>query len=170
MNEIIERARKAAHENRAYLVIKNDAIIDNDHLNVVWYGGGIATLMYQNYALEIVASGEVCIVGEIGDSDFRYQNKMGDGAYAMNACDSLRTTFKSDKEFEKALDEGKISYQDNSWFEYFVYNDDDEVVADEVEDSESLADVLSEGNIKTLVDWLEEIAEEQERLKEELYA
>lgn len=168
IKEVLENARKYVRKRGGTLVVDDDVIIDENHLNVVWYGGTIATILRGRCALEIVANGEVEIVGEHNGSEFRYRNRQGSGAFSMEADDSLRLAFASDAELEKALDNDEIHYEGNSWFEYFAYAEDDVELSNWVEDSDSILDVFSEKNLKELVDQLIEEGEEYDRHQAEL--
>ena len=156
IKEVLENARKYVRKCGGTLVVDDDVIIDENHLNVVWYGGTIATILHGRCALEIVGS------------EFRYRNRQGSGAFSMEADDSLRLAFASDAELEKALDNDEIHYEDNSWFEYFAYAEDDVELSNWVEDSDSILDVFSEKNLKELVDQLIEEGEEYDRHQAEL--
>lgn len=136
------------------LEISVDNLIDDDHLDVVWYGGKLLSFKYRDYTVSIVANGEVCIGGEYEGQEFYYRNKLGNGAFNMAASDTLRTTFKNDRELCEALNSGLITYENNNWFEIFVEDaakgrevlnwvaDDDNVL--EAIDPRSLAEIMNE--------------------------
>lgn len=120
--------------------------IDDDHLDVVWYGGELLSFKYRDCAVSIVANGEVCIEGEYCGKDFYYRNKAGNGAFNMAASDTLRTTFHTDAEFRYALGRNLIQYEDNNWFEIFVEKDGKELFS-WVDDSDSVLDAIDPGSL-----------------------
>lgn len=127
-----------AEKHGLELTVDKDAFIDDDHLDVVWYGGELLSFKYKDCTVSIVANGEVCIEGEYGGKNFYYRNKLGNGAYNMAASDTLRTTFKNDSELRDALDGGLVTYEDNNWFEVFVVDANGRTVLNGVDDSESV--------------------------------
>ena len=123
----LEALKKEAEKYGAELQVMDDDFIDDDHLDCLWYGGCIGSIVYKGYEISIEVHGEVAIYGDPGDEEFcdlTYVNKQGTGAYNMGASDTLRTTFKNDAELRAALHENRLVVENNNWVEFFVLTPD----------------------------------------------
>lgn len=156
IKEMIENARKIAAAHGVTLKVDDNVIVDEKHLDCVWYGGTIAELRFGGRTLEVVVNGEVDIIGEHNGSEFRYRNKSGSGALSPMASDSLRTAFASDEELYMALDKGEIEFIDGSWIECFVYNENNVEIYNFVADVQTVLEVFEEDNINDLINTMNE--------------
>lgn len=118
---------KEAEKYGAELQVMDDDFIDDDHLDCLWYGGHIGSIVYKGHEISIEVHGEVSIYGDPGDEelcDLTYVNKQGTGAYNLAASDTLRTAFKNDAELRAALMENRLVVENNNWVEFFVLTPD----------------------------------------------
>lgn len=114
-----------AKELGANLNISNKDLIDETHLNCIWYGGPIAALEYKGYTVNFDVHGDVrlsILSDDYSDTVFDYCNKNNSGAYT----DAEFKHYIPDDETLYRLDkEEKLVWNNNNWLEMFVYDSDD---------------------------------------------
>ncbi len=146
---------KEAESLGAELQVREDDFIDDDHLDCLWYGGQIGSIMYKGFEISIEVQGEVALYGDMYDEElknFTYINKRGNGAFNMAASDSLRTAFKNDTELRAALMENRLVVENNNWVEYFICTPDGVWHGGDVIDCDNVLDAFED--ISTWLDLL----------------
>lgn len=135
------------------LLTKPETFIDDDHLDCIWYGGYIGGFQYNGYEVSFEVQGDVCITGEVNGNDFSYTNRSNSGAMSTHVSDTLRTTFKSDKELMGAVQDGDIEYENNNWIEAFVKRPDGSwSTFSEVAEDDNVLDACAD--ISCWLEWL----------------
>lgn len=133
---------------------------EGDHLNCLWWGGHVATIVVDDdHQFTIDVIGDVYV--DIGDESFADKNNGGCVGY------ELRNYFKNDDELAEGIDKDKIIFQNNNWIEVDGYYKGDFVdfgfYTDNVLDGNILVainQVLDE--LPTWLECLEELGKEEE--------
>lgn len=103
-------------------------IIDDEHLNCMWYGGTIGSMRYKGYEIFIKVCGDVnfSVLDENGsDVLFTYKNKNNTGVMEN---DDVFQFIDNDLELETLDNEGRIAWENNNWVEFFVLDPSGNVV------------------------------------------
>lgn len=88
---------------------------DNERRDSVWYGGDIVRITTGRYTLTIGAYGDI----RAFINDEYYVDKCNGG----NFIDYLREQgIHNDKELKQAIKENRIEWEDNNWYEAFIWD------------------------------------------------
>lgn len=115
----LELAREMAADIGAEILLDDDAIIDDDHLDSFWYGGEIGRIRFANgWTVVVVVNGKVRITAVINGEEYEYTSEDNSGAYN----DDIAKVITGDKmlyalENEIGNDD-YLSYGNNNWVEY----------------------------------------------------
>ncbi len=120
INQELKQAHATAEKLGAVLDIDPEIFIDDDHLDTIWYGGDIGSIRYKGYELTVAVHGDVVLSWQKAGREEYYSNRSNSGAMSMQASDTLRYAFKSDKELLDAIQNGVVEYDENNWVEIFV--------------------------------------------------
>lgn len=92
-------------------------LIDNDHQSHYWYGGECAKIEHKGYTAVIEAIGDVYAeYAPNNDIEVYVKDKNNAGVFYKEMCDYL----KNDTELYKAIDDEKINFGCNNWWEAFI--------------------------------------------------
>ncbi len=135
-------------------VVIDEDIFDNDHLNCLWYGGYIGSIIYKDYMIDIEVHGEVRldVLDEGGEAVCEYVNKNNSG---VSKYEELYSVIKGDKHLEELNEKGLLYWSNNNWVEFFLRNS-------EGEDSGKVFDILDDDILEAfdgIEDYIEIIEE-----------
>lgn len=102
-------------EERGFDVVV-EADIHENKVDSLWYGGPIATVSNDRYAVEVTVYGEVRLYGSWKGEELEFVDKNNSGLF----FDRYGHLFKDDAELYKAFDTGDLVYQNNNWVEVTV--------------------------------------------------
>ena len=89
----IAKAKAAALERGAVLIIDEGRLHADEHLNCFWYGGHIATVKHKNgWAVDISVTGDVSIQVEIDGTEYEYCDKSNRGAYGQDIAEFINSS------------------------------------------------------------------------------
>lgn len=163
IEQSLQEARREAERLGAELLTGEDAFIDDEHLDCVWYGGYVGGLRYKGYELSIEVHGDVMMEGSVNGEWIQYKNTQNTGATSMSASDSLRTAFRSDRELQNARSKEQIYFTENSWVEVFVKLPSGEWDGNSiVDDADDVLDACC--GVSEWIDWLEANYIKEERV------
>ena len=92
--------------------------IDKDHLDCTWYNGDVGRITRKDgWSIVIGAHGDIRIYGKVHGEEIEFVDKGCGSAYQ-------RLNIKDDEELRRLEDKGKITFEDNNWFEYDVLDPD----------------------------------------------
>lgn len=114
----------------------------------IWYGGDIVVIELERYQITIGAYGEIraCI------NDNYYCDKCNGGSFAEYLVEE---GINNDTELKEAIEKGIISFENNNWFEAFIW---DKQEKDYVETYDTVIDELSpDDDFSWIKDWLENL-------------
>lgn len=94
-------------------------IIDTKHQNNLWYGGDIAEIKYKNHRLVIAAVGDVRV--EVADENDNYVGYVKDKNNAGIFYKEFRHFIRDDKHLVKLITDNHIIFENNNWWECFLY-------------------------------------------------
>lgn len=121
---------------------------DNEHKDSIWYGGDIVNIQLGRYSVTIGAYGDV---RAIINGNY-YCDKCNGG----NFKDYLKEeNINNDKELKQALEENRINWENNNWFEAYIW---DNKKKDYIETYDTIIDELdANDDFKWLKSWLKEL-------------
>lgn len=92
--------------------------IDSDHLDCLWYGGTVATVKYKGNIFSLEARGDVsATLLDEENNEFCYvKDKRNGGCF----YEQIKGYLKNDNELHKAVEENRLVFGDNNWYEIFV--------------------------------------------------
>lgn len=95
-----------------------DYFIDANHLYHYWYGGDVAEIKYKGYTFTISAIGDVIasLTDENGEEIARVKDKGNHGVF----YDKMRSIITNDEQLTLLIDEERIMFDYNNWWECFV--------------------------------------------------
>lgn len=126
--------------------------VDNEHLDSVWYGGRIATIETERYKIYIEACGDVS--GTINGEHYKDKNNTGYFGQCLK-----ENKIKNDKELKKAESEGIVTFWDNNWFEFQIW---DTIKKDWIDNFiDNVIDINPNDDFDWLDDWLDEYEGEE---------
>lgn len=141
------------HVKRKGGVLEVLEFIDIEHQNNLWYGGNVAEIKYKGYRLVIAAVGDVKV--EVADENDNYVGYVKDKNNAGIFYKEFRHFIRDDKHLVKLIANNHIIFENNNWWECFMYLPDGTFV-DMMMALES--DLLSEA-ILEVADSMDEIIE-----------
>ena len=141
------------HVKRKGGVLEVLEFIDIEHQNTLWYGGNVAEIKYKGYRLVIAAVGDVKV--EVADENDNYVGYVKDKNNAGIFYKEFRHFIRDDKHLVKLIANNHIIFENNNWWECFMYLPDGTFV-DMMMALES--DLLSEA-ILEVADSMDEILE-----------
>lgn len=141
------------HVKRKGGVLEVLEFIDIEHQNNLWYGGNVAEIKYKGYRLVIAAVGDVKV--EVADENDNYVGYVKDKNNAGIFYKEFRHFIRDDKHLVKLIADNHIIFENNNWWECFMYLPDGTFV-DMMMALES--DLLSEA-ILEVADSMDEILE-----------
>ena len=141
------------HVKRKGGVLEVLEFIDIEHQNNLWYGGNVAEIKYKGYRLAIAAVGDVKV--EVADENDNYVGYVKDKNNAGIFYKEFRNFIRDDKHLVKLIADNHIIFENNNWWECFMYLPDGTFV-DMMMALES--DLLSEA-ILEVADSMDEIIE-----------
>ena len=141
------------HVKRKGGVLEVLEFIDIEHQNNLWYGGNVAEIKYKGYRLVIAAVGDVKV--EVADENDNYVGYVKDKNNAGIFYKEFRHFIRDDKHLVKLIADNHIIFENNNWWECFMYLPDGTFV-DMMMALES--DLLSEA-ILEVADSMDEIIE-----------
>ena len=141
------------HVKRKGGVLEVLEFIDIEHQNNLWYGGNVAEIKYKGYRLVIAAIGDVKV--EVADENDNYVGYVKDKNNAGIFYKEFRHFIRDDKHLVKLIANNHIIFENNNWWECFMYLPDGTFV-DMMMALES--DLLSEA-ILEVADSMDEIIE-----------
>lgn len=126
-----EKLMMEAADAGLILSLDKDIFIDDLHLDCVWYGGYLGSILSPDRKYEIIIEvhGDVRISGTRNGEEFYYRDKNNDGAW-MASDETLKELFASDAELDAAYKNDEVSYGNNNWIEFFVYGPNRELIQD----------------------------------------
>ncbi len=96
--------------------------IDDKHQDCAWYGGDIAAMQDDNYALLLCAVGDVrATLWETAKQD-KVLVHVVDKNMSGRFYDEMRDYIGSDEELIELEKEGRLTFENNNWFEILVRN------------------------------------------------
>ena len=97
--------------------------IDDQHRSHYWYGGQCAVIKYKGYTFSIEAIGDVYWTYlDDGSESECFKDKNNGGIF----YGEMSWRFKNDDELYEAIDKGELTFDNNNWWECFVYDKDGE--------------------------------------------
>lgn len=122
----------------------------NDKKDSIWYGNDLVTIQVgKRYQVTIGAYGDVRAI-----INGNYYTDKGNGG---NFSEYLEEEgIHNDKELQQAIKEGRVVFENNNWFEAFIWDDKDK---DWVGDSWDM--VIDELDRNDNFDWLEDWIKQQ---------
>lgn len=130
--------------------------IDNDHRDVLWYGGVIAVVEYKGHCFSLEARGEVhaALLDNDGTEICCSHDKLSLGSFYAE----MRKHIANDEELRTALEAGLLEFGNNNWLEIFVQDPDSNWLSETwlVNDDDIVAGIIE------MVETMEEILEDEE--------
>ena len=121
---------------------------DNEHKDSIWYGGDIVTIENDDYSVTISACGDI---RAIINGNY-YCDKNNGGMFAEYLP---KEKIFDDNDLKQAIEEGRIEFEDNNWFEAIIW---DKKSKDYVDTWDTIIDDLDENDdFKWVEEWLKEI-------------
>lgn len=112
-----------------------------------WYGGQIVEVETKKYLMSIEAVGDIAV---LIDEEY-YCDKGNNGLLAEYLEEH---NIHNDKELEKAIEDGRVEFENNNWFEIFVWDKENK---EWIGVGDSVIDCMEENDDFSWVDdWLEE--------------
>lgn len=93
--------------------------IDIEHQNNLWYGGNVAEIKYKGYRLVIASVGDVKV--EVADENDNYVGYVKDKNNAGIFYSEFRSFIRNDRHLVKLIAENHIIFENNNWWECFMY-------------------------------------------------
>ena len=93
--------------------------IDDDHKDVLWYGGRVAEVEYKGYTFILGAYGDVIATllnKEYNDEIAYSRDKQNSGRF----YEEMRGFITNDKELSDLEDEGRLVLENNNWWEVLI--------------------------------------------------
>ena len=91
-------------------------IIDKDHLDCTWYGGEVATILYEGYTITIGAYGDIRLNGIINGEEIYIKDKNNGGEVYHELGRKLND--ETLHEHLNSEDENNyLCFENNNWFE-----------------------------------------------------
>ena len=121
---------------------------ENERKDSIWYGGDIVSVDIGRYEITIGAYGDI---RALVNGNY-YTDKCNDG----NFIDYLREEgINNDKELKMAIEKHKIKFENNNWFEAFIW---DKKNKDYVETYDTIIDELDRNdNFAWVKPWVKEL-------------
>lgn len=107
------------HVKRKGGVLEVLDFIDIEHQNNLWYGGNVAEIKYKGYRLVIAAVGDVKV--EVADENDNYEGYVKDKNNAGIFYSEFRSSIRNDRHLVKLIAENHIIFENNNWWECFMY-------------------------------------------------
>lgn len=81
-----------------------------DRLDSVWYGGEMVEVEIGDYLFKIIAAGDVSV--KLNGEMFKDKNEAG-----LTSGFLTENGILNDTDLQKAIEDGKLTFWDNNWFE-----------------------------------------------------
>ena len=122
---------------------------DNNRRDSIWYGDDIVTIKIGKYFVTIGAFGEIraCINGNY------YVDKCNGGRFVEYLQDE---GIYNDRDLKEAVESGKIEFENNNWFEAFIWDDEKKEF---IETYDTVIDELDADDFSWVEPWLKELVD-----------
>lgn len=158
LNKLIAKAKEQGIE----IEMVQD-LIDENHLDSLWYGGTIAVIIKNQYRIGVMAAGDVraILYDKEDGSEVAYVKDKGNyGRF----YEEMSYYIKDDDHLYKLEDNGQLVLDSNNWFEWSVYDaEKGEYIGPDCFDNileEDILSFLEVDAINALLDYVIEYEEE----------
>lgn len=137
LNKLIAKAQEQGIE----IEMVQD-LIDENHLDPLWYGGAMARITKGKYCIGIMAAGDVrATLYDENKNEIVYVKDKGNcGRFYEEMADYI----KDDKHIYELEHKGQLVFDNNNWFEWSIYdNEEDEYIGPDCFDNILEEDILS---------------------------
>ena len=121
---------------------------NNERKDSIWYGGDIVKIIIGRYHITIGAYGDV----RAYINDEHYVDKCNDGSFAEYLPEQ---EIYNDDDLLRAIEENRIEFENNNWYEAFIWDDK---TKDYIDTYDTIIDELDENDDFAWVeDWLKSL-------------
>jgi hypothetical protein len=151
LNKLIAKAKEQGIE----IEMVQD-LIDENHLDSLWYGGTIARITKGRYCIALMAMGDVrATLYDENKNEIAYVKDKGNyGRFYEEMADYI----KNDKHMYELEHNGQLVFDNNNWFEWSVYDtEEEEYIGPDCFDNileEGILDFLEVDAINALLDYV----------------
>ena len=119
LNKLIAKAKEEGIE----ITMVQD-LIDENHLDSLWYGGAIARIIKGKYHIVLMAVGDVrATLYDENHNEIAYVKDKGNyGRFYEEMADYI----KDDEHMYELEQNGQLIFDNNNWFEWFVYDTEEQ--------------------------------------------
>lgn len=115
--------------------------LDFDRQDSVWYGGYLGEIKYNGIVYEVHTVGEVRAT--LFDDNNEEIASVVDQNRAGKFYEEMRQYIKNDDELRKLENKGKLYFENNNWFEIFVFDDIESPLHGEINEVSSVTEVFT---------------------------